>query len=159
MQNLLASIGHGRGPTVQRSNYQSFSPAAIHEWLHGVTAQIWRGGNKDIGGKHSSPVTRCYGKLSIFDYTVTIEPAGVPPMPLTNAEKQRAYRERHLGIRGGKTRIQLFLSTGTRAQLRRLARRKGYTVTALVEELVASAERRVIAKLSGRALKVYYGGE
>jgi hypothetical protein len=80
-------------------------------------------------------------------------------MPLTNAEKQRAYRERHLGTRGGKTRIQLFLSTGTRAQLGRLARRKDYTVTALIEELVASAERRVTAKLSGKALKAYYGGE
>jgi hypothetical protein len=80
-------------------------------------------------------------------------------MPLTNAEKQRAYRERHLGIRGGKTRIQLFLSTGTRAQLGRLAHRKGYTVTALIEELVAGAERRVTAKLSAKALKAYYGSE
>jgi hypothetical protein len=80
-------------------------------------------------------------------------------MPLTNAEKQHAYRERHLGIRGGKTRIQLFLSTGTRAQLGRLARRKRYTVTGLIEELVASAERRVTARLSAKALKVYYGSE
>jgi predicted DNA-binding ribbon-helix-helix protein len=97
-----------------------------------------------------------YGAI---DYTVTDESAGVRSMPLTNAEKQRAYRERHLGIRGGKTRIQLILSTSTRAQLERLARRKGYTVTALIEELVASAERRVTAKLSGKALKGYYGGE
>jgi len=29
-------------------------------------------------------------------------------MPLTNAEKQRAYRERHLGADGEKARIQLF---------------------------------------------------
>jgi predicted DNA-binding ribbon-helix-helix protein len=94
-----------------------------------------------------------------IDYTVTDESAGVRSMPLTNAEKQRAYRERHLGIRGGKTRIQLILSTSIRAQLERLARRKGYTVTALIEELVASAERRVTAKLSGKALKGYYGGE
>jgi macrodomain Ter protein organizer (MatP/YcbG family) len=80
-------------------------------------------------------------------------------MPLTNAEKQRAYRERHLGVDGGKARIQLFLSTSTKAQLGRLARRKGYTLTALIEELVANAERRVTAKLSRKALKVYYGGE
>jgi hypothetical protein len=41
----------------------------------------------------------------------------------------------------------------------RLARHKGYTLTAVVEELVASAERRITAKLSGRALKRYYAGE
>ncbi len=52
-------------------------------------------------------------------------------MPLTNAEKQRAYRERHLGANGSKTRVQLFLSASTKAQLDRLARHKGYTVTAL----------------------------
>lgn len=77
-------------------------------------------------------------------------------MPLTNAEKQRAYRERHLGVHGEKARVQLFLSISARAQLGRLARHKGCTVTALIEELVASAERRVTAKLSGKALKAYY---
>jgi hypothetical protein len=41
-------------------------------------------------------------------------------MPQTNAERQRAYRERHLGVDGEKARIQLFLSASTRAQLERL---------------------------------------
>jgi hypothetical protein len=96
-------------------------------------------------------------KHRFIDYTVIVGSAGALPMPLTNAEKQRAYRERHLGVGGGKARIQLFLSTSARAQLDRLARRKGYTVTAVIEELVASADRRVTAKLSRKALKVYCG--
>jgi hypothetical protein len=79
-------------------------------------------------------------------------------MPLTNAERQRAYRERHLGDHGEKRRIQLFLGTSTRAQLDRLARHRRYTVTALIEEWAASAERRATARLSGKALKTYYDG-
>jgi len=80
-------------------------------------------------------------------------------MALSNAEKQARYRERHLGRHGEKARVQLFLSIGARAQLGRLARRKGYTVTALIEELAASAERRVTSQLSGKGLKVYYRSE
>lgn len=76
-------------------------------------------------------------------------------MPMTNAERQQAYRERHLGDDGEKRRIQLFLNASTRAQL---ARHKCYTVTALIEEWATSAERRATARLSGKALKSYYDG-
>jgi hypothetical protein len=40
-----------------------------------------------------------------------------------------------------------------------LARHKGYTITALVEDLVESAELQAAARLSGKALKTYYDGE
>jgi hypothetical protein len=80
-------------------------------------------------------------------------------MTLTNAERQRAYRERHLGADGEKVRAQVFLSAHAMAQLRRLARRKRYTVTAMIEELAASADRRVVARLSGKQLKLYLDGE
>jgi hypothetical protein len=76
-------------------------------------------------------------------------------MALTNAEKQAHYRERHLGVDGDKARVQLFLNAGTRARLDRLARHSGCTVTALIEELAAAAERRVTSKLAGKALKTY----
>jgi hypothetical protein len=76
-------------------------------------------------------------------------------MALTNTEKQARYRERHLGVNGEKARVGLILDAGTRAQMSRLARHRGYTITALVEELVASAERRVTSKLSGKALRAY----
>jgi predicted DNA-binding ribbon-helix-helix protein len=76
-------------------------------------------------------------------------------MALSNSEKQARYRERHLGVDGEKARVGLILNATTRAKMNRLARHKGCTITALVEELVESAERRTLAKLSGKALKVY----
>jgi hypothetical protein len=80
-------------------------------------------------------------------------------MALTNTEKQARYRERHLGVDGEKVRVGLILDAGTRVQLGRLARHKHCTITALVEDLVESAERRATARLSGKALKTYYDGE
>jgi hypothetical protein len=56
-----------------------------------------------------------------------------------------------------KVRVGLILNATTRAKMVRLSRHKGYTITALVEELVESAERRVTGKLT--ALKVYLDGE
>jgi len=35
-------------------------------------------------------------------------------MPLTSAEKQRPYRERHLGVHGAKERIRLFINVRPR---------------------------------------------
>jgi hypothetical protein len=84
---------------------------------------------------------------------------GIASMALTNAEKQARYRERHLGVNGEKRRLTLFIDATTGAQLERLAHHKGYSVTALVEELAASAERRITSKLSGWDLKRYLDGE
>jgi hypothetical protein len=78
---------------------------------------------------------------------------------LTNAEKQARYRERHLGVGGEKVHIGLNLNAGTRAKMGRLARHRGYTITALVEELVERAEQRVTERLPSRALKGYYDAE
>jgi macrodomain Ter protein organizer (MatP/YcbG family) len=80
-------------------------------------------------------------------------------MALSNSEKQARYRERHLGAGGEKARVGLILDATTRAKMARLARHKGYTITALVEELVESAERRVTTRLTGKALKAYLDGE
>jgi hypothetical protein len=48
-------------------------------------------------------------------------------------------------------RVGLNLNAGTRAKMSRLARHRGYTITALVEELIKSAERRATSKLTGKA--------
>jgi predicted DNA-binding ribbon-helix-helix protein len=74
---------------------------------------------------------------------------------LTNAEKQARYRERHLGADGEKMRVGVNLDAATRTKMGRLARHRGYTITALVEELVERAERRVTARLPSSALKTY----
>jgi hypothetical protein len=76
-------------------------------------------------------------------------------MALTSAEKQQRYRERHLGLHGTKERIQLFISVQVKAQLGRLARHHGYTVTNVIEDLVAAAERALIERLPRRQHSAY----
>jgi hypothetical protein len=77
-------------------------------------------------------------------------------MPMTSAEKQRAYRERHLGFYGEKSRVQLVLSVHAKFQLERLARHKGYSVTALVEEMAAAAERGIIDRMTSKERREYF---
>jgi hypothetical protein len=79
-------------------------------------------------------------------------------MVLSNAEKQARYRERHLQ-NGTKTRGHFILEVTTKAKLLRLARHRNCSVTAVIDALVASAERRATSRLSGKALKRYYDGE
>jgi len=80
-------------------------------------------------------------------------------MALTSAEKQQRYRERHLGVRGTKDRIQLFISVQAKAQLRRLARHLGYTVTKVIETLAANAERTLLDQLPPRRQSIYLDGK
>jgi hypothetical protein len=80
-------------------------------------------------------------------------------MAITNAEKQARYRTRHLGVDGTKVAVHFFLSVPAKKQLDRLARHKGCTVLALVEELAATAERRVLDRLDPEAQKTYYDGD
>jgi hypothetical protein len=80
-------------------------------------------------------------------------------MPLTAAEKQQRYRERHLGVHGAKDRIQLFISVQAKAQLGRLARHHGYTVTKVVETLAIDAERAILDQLPAKQQGVYLDGK
>ena len=81
-------------------------------------------------------------------------------MAITNAEKQARWRERHLKNENGtKLRAQFIFDASTKAQLKRIARHKGCSVTSLIKEWAASAERRITHQLSGKALKQYYHGE
>ena len=80
-------------------------------------------------------------------------------MALTPAEKQRRYRQRHLGVDGTKDRIQLFISVQTKAQLRRLARHHGYTVTKAIERLAVDAERELLDRLPRAHHRAYFDGE
>jgi hypothetical protein len=73
----------------------------------------------------------------------------------TNAEKQQRYRERHLGLDGTKRRVQHFLSVPTKAQLDRLAHYYGYTVTQVIEDLAAAAERKLLDRLGPAEARAY----
>jgi hypothetical protein len=63
-------------------------------------------------------------------------------MPLTTAERQRAYRERHLGPDGERVRRELIWSAAADAKLRRIARHRGLTIVAMLEELVKAVKLR-----------------
>jgi hypothetical protein len=79
-------------------------------------------------------------------------------MALTNAEKQARYRERHLQ-NGTKSRGHFILEATTKAKLLRLAHHRNCSVTALIDDLAAGAERRATSQMSPKALKQYYDGE
>jgi hypothetical protein len=77
--------------------------------------------------------------------------------PMTNAERQAAYRKRHLeSVDGEKRRLSLFVDLHAHAQLERLARHKSYTVTALIEEWAAKEEQKIISKLTPKEEKEYF---
>jgi hypothetical protein len=65
-------------------------------------------------------------------------------MPLTSAQKQARYRERHLGVRRDQGARPI---PSHQSALIRLAHHKKSTVTALIEELAARTERGVTARL------------
>jgi hypothetical protein len=67
-------------------------------------------------------------------------------------KSRRAGRERHLKNENGtKLRAQFIFDASTRAQLKRIACHKGCSVTSLVKEWVASAERTALSvQLSAR---------
>jgi hypothetical protein len=73
-------------------------------------------------------------------------------MPMSGAERQRRYRERH---QGDIARITLDVQVAVRDRLDRLAWHFQWNLTQLVEELAERAERAVEAELSGAALKAY----
>ena len=73
-------------------------------------------------------------------------------MPMTNAQRQKRYRERH---HDDLAHITLDVRVAERARLDRLAWHFGWSLTQLVEELAARAEHAVESELSGAALRAY----
>jgi hypothetical protein len=81
-------------------------------------------------------------------------------MALINAETQASWRERHLKNENG-TKFCALSSFSRQHQgpAQAVACHKGCSVTSLIKEWAASAERRINHQLSGKALKQYYGSE
>jgi hypothetical protein len=73
-------------------------------------------------------------------------------MPMSGAERQQCYRERH---HADLARTTPDLRVDARVRLDRLAVHYGWSLVVLVEELAASAERTVEAKLTGETLEEY----
>jgi hypothetical protein len=78
--------------------------------------------------------------------------------PMTNAQRQAAYRKRHLqDVDGQGDRINMVVSVQAMAQLTRLATHYGVTQRELVARVLAEAESKVVDGLSRAAQKAYYG--
>jgi hypothetical protein len=73
-------------------------------------------------------------------------------MGQSNAERQRAYRERHLKATDGQgERINIVVSLHAKRQLERLAHCYGVTQRAMLERVLADAERSLLDSLPAEA--------
>jgi hypothetical protein len=55
-------------------------------------------------------------------------------------------------------RIELFISIHARAQIGRLARHHGRTITKMIEDLAEAAEHAIVDQLPSQQHKAYYDG-
>lgn len=77
-------------------------------------------------------------------------------MGIPAAERQRAFRQR---VRDGAgERINLIVSVSAKRQLERLARHRGTTQRAVLEHLLAEAERETTDNLGAAAPRDYFDG-
>jgi len=78
-------------------------------------------------------------------------------MAKSNAERQRAYRERHLKDEAGNSeRINTVVSLSAKRSLERLASCYGVTQRVMLERVIAEAENEVLAGLSAKMQTAYY---
>ncbi len=72
----------------------------------------------------------------------------------TNAERQAAYRQRHLAEGNGE-RLNLVIGVSAKRQLERQARHRGTTQRAVIEALLAEAERVTLWTLDPAEHRAY----
>ena len=80
-------------------------------------------------------------------------------MAQTNAQRQAAYRTRHLsGDNATSERLSLLIDVHTKRSLERLAAYHGITQRAMLQTLLASAEKALVKKLPSAEQAGYYAG-
>ena len=77
-------------------------------------------------------------------------------MPLSAAEKQARYRQKHLKD-GTRERLQLVIDLHAKRALERLAHHNGLTQSAMLEKLVIDEQTRVTSGLRGDEFAAYVG--
>jgi len=78
-------------------------------------------------------------------------------MAMTNAEKQAAYRERHLtDVEGSGARLNTVIDHSAKLALARLASAYGVSQRAMLELLVRDAEHDLLQGLSDKQRAQYY---
>jgi hypothetical protein len=77
-----------------------------------------------------------------------------PKRPLTNAERQARYREKHVeSVEGDKERAQFIFEIGTKKRLERIARHYGLSATVLIQQWAAQVASEVAEKEEQKAKK------
>lgn len=80
-------------------------------------------------------------------------------MVRTNAERQRAYRQRHLkDLDGAAERLSTFVSVNAKRALERMAHHHSTTQRAILERTLAEAERTLVDALPPDEKSAYYDG-
>ena len=75
----------------------------------------------------------------------------------SNAERQRAYRERHLSdLEGQGERLNAIIKLSTKRSLERLASCYGVTQRAVLEKIIAEAETRLLSRLGAKKQAAYF---
>ena len=78
-------------------------------------------------------------------------------MPTSNAQRQAAYRARHLqAVDGEGVRLNMIVGTHAKCALERLASAHGLTQRAMLERLLVLAEQRTVAALPAPLRTDYY---
>jgi len=75
-------------------------------------------------------------------------------MGMTAAERQRAYRRRHL-VEGQGERLNLIVGVSVKRQLERLARHHRQTQRQVLERLLSAAETAVLNELDADGERAY----
>ena len=78
-------------------------------------------------------------------------------MAQTNAERQRAYRQRHLAdVEGSRARLNVIIDQRATLALRRLAAHKGMTQAAMLERLILDADARATTSMGADEWAEYH---
>lgn len=78
-------------------------------------------------------------------------------MPKSPAERQAAYRQKHLhDFDGTKSRLNLLIEHRAKLALARLANRYGVTQTELLERMILEAQTRELDGMSAEDTTAYY---
>lgn len=73
----------------------------------------------------------------------------------TNAERQAAYRQKHL-LEGTDERLNMVLSVSAKRQLERLSKHYGVTQRQMLERLLSQADRDLVVTLTPSEESAYY---
>ena len=78
-------------------------------------------------------------------------------MAKSNAERQKAYRKRHLhDLEGQGERLNAIIKLSTKRSLERLASCYGVTQRAALEKIIDEAESRLLSQLGSKKQEAYF---